>query len=171
MGTPADSPKPPDRGPSDFEKLGGEERLRAVIDRFVDRVMDDMMIGFFFAKVDRKELKRLEYEFAAGHLGAKTAYTGRPIELAHAKHPILGGQFNRRLKILERTLAELNVPADVAERWLAHNQRLRPLITRDSSQECDPTRARERVLEAEARELAGPRKVDVKTGSGGEHGS
>jgi hemoglobin len=169
MGSPADSPTP--EGPSDFEKLGGEERLRAIIDRFVDRIMDDMMIGFFFAKVDRRQLKQLEYEFAASHLGAKTRYTGRPLEPAHARHPILGGQFNRRMKILERTLAELNVPSDVAQRWLAHNERLRPLITRDTSQECDPTRARERAAAAQARELAPHSKVDPTKGSGGKQGS
>ncbi len=169
-GSPESSPSPRDRGPSDFEKLGGEARLREIIDLFVDRVTTDMMIGFFFAKVDRAELKRFEYEFAAAHLGAKTPYTGRPLEPAHARHPILGGQFNRRMKILERTLAELNVPADVADRWLAHNERLRPLITRDSSQECDPTRALEHVLAREAANLATRTKVDPGTGSDGEKG-
>ena len=150
----ADSPEPENAGtqepagPSLFERLGGEERLRAIIDVFVDRVMKDTMIGFFFRKVDASALKRLEYEFAAAHLGAGTVYSGRPIEKAHAPHPIMGGQFNRRLKILERTLADLDVPPDVSAAWLEHNERLRPLVTSDPSNLCDPTAARERALEA-----------------------
>ncbi len=158
---------PPSPGqPSDFEKLGGEPALRAIIDRFVDRVMDDLMIGFLFARVNRAHLKRLEYEFAATHLGAEVHYTGRPLEKAHERHPILGGQFNRRLKILERTLTELGAPPDVAERWLAHNEALRPLITRDGSSECDPTRAAEWAASAALR-----RKLGRDGGSHGEHGS
>lgn len=161
----ASPPRPPGP-PSDFEKLGGEPALRAIIDRFVDRVMDDMMIGFLFARVNRARLKQLEYEFAATHLGAEVPYTGRPLDVAHERHPILGGQFNRRLKILERTLAELKAPPDVAERWLAHNEALRPLITQDASSECDPTRAAEWAASATLR-----RKVGRDGGSHGEHGS
>lgn len=134
--------------PSLFERLGGEARLRAIIDVFVDRVMDDVMIGFFFRKVDRGALKRREYEFAAAHLGAGTPYGGRPLDEAHAPHPIMGGQFNRRMKLLERTLADLNVPEEIAREWLAHNERMRPLITRDPSNLCDPTAAQERALHA-----------------------
>jgi hemoglobin len=133
---------------SDFDLLGGEPRLRAIIDRFVDRVMDDVMIGFFFRKVDRAQLKRLEYEFAASHLGAKTEYSGRPLDTAHGPHPIMGGQFNRRLVILRKVLEELEAPPEVIERWMAHNERMRPLVTRDTSNECDPTKARDAALEA-----------------------
>ena len=125
------------KGASLFEELGGEPRLRVIVDRFVDRVCEDVMIGFFFQGVDRARLKQREYEFAARHLGADVRYTGRPLDVAHAPHPILGGQFMRRLRILEETLAEHAVPAQVREHWVAHTKRLRPLITRDESGNCD----------------------------------
>jgi hemoglobin len=128
-----------------FEELGGEPALRKIIDRFVDRTFDDTMIGFFFAKANRERVKAKEYEFAARHLGAKVEYTGRPIEQAHRAHPIMGGQFMRRLRLLEQTLDELEVPAHVKAHWLEHTRSLQSLVTRDQGGRCDPHAAAERV--------------------------
>jgi truncated hemoglobin YjbI len=128
-----------------FDELGGEPELRKIVDRFVDRVFDDVMIGFFFRNADRARIKQKEYEFAARHLGADVEYTGRPIAEAHAAHPIMGGQFMRRLKILEETLLEHGVPDAVREHWLAHTEKLRAAVTRDSGGRCDPQAAKERV--------------------------
>ncbi|HYQ15552.1 MAG TPA: group 1 truncated hemoglobin [Polyangiaceae bacterium] len=128
-----------------FEDLGGEPKLRPIIDRFVDRVFDDVMIGFFFRDARRERIKQKEYEFAAQHLGAPIEYTGRPIEQAHRAHPIMGGQFARRLTILRQTLEEAGVPEHVKAHWLAHTEALRPLVTADAGAECDPDRARTRA--------------------------
>jgi hemoglobin len=105
------------------------------------------MICFFFAKVDRARLKEREYEFAAKHLGADVVYTGRPIDVAHAPHPIMGGQFMRRLRLLEETLEEYAVPAHVRAHWVEHTKSLRPLVTRDAGDDCDAEEARARVAE------------------------
>ncbi len=121
---------------SAFERLGGEARLRPIIDTFVDRVVNDVMIGFFFRSVDLERLKQFEYEFAAAHLGGPSNYSGRPLARAHAQHPILGGHFNRRLRILEKTLADFSAPEDVIREWIEHNERLRRVITRDLGTEC-----------------------------------
>jgi hemoglobin len=131
--------------PTLFEDLGGEPVLRQVIDRFVDRVFDDVMIGFFFRNARRERIKQKEYEFAAAHLGAGTPYTGRAIEEAHRAHPIMGGQFARRLMILKETLQAFNVPEHVKAHWIAHTEALRPLVTADVGRECDPDLARARV--------------------------
>jgi hemoglobin len=128
-----------------FEELGGEPVLRGIIDRFVDRVFDDVMIGFFFRNARRERIKEKEYEFAARHLGADIAYTGRPLEEAHRAHPIMGGQFARRLMILKETLEAAGVPEHVKQHWLRHTEALRPLVTTDASRECDPERARQRA--------------------------
>lgn len=126
--------------PSFFEQLG-EARLRAIIDRFVDRVFDDVMIGFFFRNAKRERIKEKEYEFAARHLGADIPYTGRTIREAHAAHPIMGGQFMRRLQILKQVLAEFDVPAPIVEHWVKHTEQLRSAVTRDPGGECNPTQA------------------------------
>lgn len=130
-----------------FDELGGEPVLRPLIERFVDRVFDDMMIGFFFRAASRERVKAKEYEFAASHLGADIEYTGRPIVEAHARHPIMGGQFMRRLTILEETLQEFDVPRHIRDHWVAHTEQLRPQVTRDAGGQCDATAARRRVEE------------------------
>jgi len=128
-----------------FDDLGGEPALRSIIDRFVDRIFDDVMIGFFFRNARRERVKQKEYEFAAQHLGAPIEYTGRPIDEAHRAHPIMGGQFARRLTILKQTLDEAGVPEHVKQHWLAHTEAQRPLVTADARAQCDADRARERA--------------------------
>jgi truncated hemoglobin YjbI len=134
-----------------FEELGGEPRLRAIIDRFVDRNFDDPMIGFFFNGVSRERLKQKEYEFAAEHLGAPIAYRGRPIAEAHGRHPIMGGQFMRRLQILKDTLSDFDVPEHIRRHWVEHTEALRPQVTRDSESQCDPESALAKVEEHRVR--------------------
>ena len=128
-----------------FERLGGEEKVRAIVDAFIDRVFADRMIGFFFRDADRKRIKELEYQLAAGFLGADVEYQGRPLHLVHAKHPIMGGHFARRRQILKETLEAFDVPPVIQEAWLAHTDSLRPLITPEADSDCDPIAARERV--------------------------
>jgi hemoglobin len=119
-----------------YEELGGEPALRRIVDRFVDRMMDDMMIGYLFRSVRRERLKDKEFEHAAEHLGAGIVYTGKPLDVAHRPHAIRGGQFMRRLTILENTLDELEVPPRVKAHWIAHTLELRPLITADEGGVC-----------------------------------
>ena len=128
-----------------FERLGGEEKVRAIVDAFIDRVFADRMIGFFFRDADRKRIKELEYQLAAGFLGADVEYQGRPLHLVHAKHPIMGGHFARRRQILKETLGECNVPEPIREAWLKHTDSLRSLITPEADSDCDPIAARQRV--------------------------
>jgi hemoglobin len=134
-----------------FDDLGGETVLRSIIDRFVDRVFDDVMIGFFFRNASRERVKQKEYEFAAVHLGAPVTYTGRPLDAAHAAHPIMGGQFARRKMILKEVLDAHQAPEHVKQHWLDHTESLRPLVTADGTRECDPERARAGVATAAAR--------------------
>jgi hemoglobin len=121
---------------SAFERIGGEAALRAIIDDFVARTTSDVMIGFFFARVDHTRLARLEYEHAAEHLGGGVVYTGRALRPAHATHRIMGGHFARRRELLRQTLVAHRVPDDVVAAWLAHVDALRPEITPDVGSEC-----------------------------------
>ena len=121
-----------------FEAIGGEVGLRAIIGRFVDRIFDDVMIGYLFRAADRERVKAKEFEFAARHLGAPIAYTGRPLAEAHRAHRITGGQFMRRLQILKDVLAEFAVPTEVREHWLNHTLALQTQITDNALDDCDP---------------------------------
>jgi hemoglobin len=128
-----------------FEKLGGENRLRRIIDTFIDRVFEDRMIGFFFRHADRQRIKDLEYQLAAAFLGADIKYQGRPLAKAHANHPIMGGHFARRRQIFKETLESYRVEEGVKAALLSHTDSLRPLITPETGSDCDPIGARARV--------------------------
>jgi len=129
-----------------LEMLGGLGGVQRIMQDFDDRVFDDMMIGFMFYGVDKARLVDKESEFVARLLGARdVTYTGKSMPRAHAKHRIMGGQFARRQQILRETLADHDVPASLAERWLAHNEALRPQITGDQGSDCDPALAERRA--------------------------
>ncbi|MBI4487991.1 MAG: group 1 truncated hemoglobin [Deltaproteobacteria bacterium] len=128
-----------------YEQLGGEAKLRQIIDAFIDRVFDDRMIGFFFRNADKKRIKEMEFQLTARFLGANIEYQGRPLGEVHAKHPIMGGQFARRLQILSETLDDYEVPKHIRDAWIEHTESLRPLITRDAGSDCDPVLAREKA--------------------------
>ena len=128
-----------------FEKLGGESRLRAIVNAFIDRVFEDRMIGFFFRNADRARIKEMEYQLAASFLGAGIKYTGKPLGKAHVNHPIMGGHFARRRQILKETLETYQVADEIKAAWLHHTDSLRPLITPEAGSDCDPIAARARV--------------------------
>jgi len=128
-----------------FERLGGEAKLREIIDTFIDRVFADRMIGFFFRNADRARIKEMEYQLAAEFLGADVKYTGRPLAQVHANHPIMGGQFTRRRQIFKETLEYFKVQEDIKTVLLDHTDSLRPLITPESGSDCDPIAARHRL--------------------------
>ena len=119
-----------------FEQLGAEPKLRAIVDDFVDRCFDDMMIGFLFTRAERSRIKRFEYEHAAKHLGAPVEYGGRALGEAHRAHRIFGGQFDRRRQILIETLRDHDTPQEVVDAWISHQDSLRALITKDPDSNC-----------------------------------
>lgn len=128
-----------------YEELGGEVKLRQIIDTFIDRVFEDRMIGFFFRNADKRRIKEMEFQLTARFLGADVEYQGRPLDEVHARHPIMGGQFARRLQILRETLEHYKVPKHIRDAWIEHTEGLRPLITRDAGSDCDPMLAREKI--------------------------
>jgi truncated hemoglobin YjbI len=119
-----------------FEQLGGEPKLRAIVDDFIDRCFHDAMIGFLFARADRDRIKRFEYQHAAKNLGAPIEYGGRALDEAHRPHRIFGGQFDRRRQILIETLRDHDAPNDVVNAWVSHQESLRSLITKDQGSDC-----------------------------------
>lgn len=133
------------RDPALFARIGGDA-LRAVIVDFYDRVLGDVMIGFLFAGKDRQRLIDKEYELTARILGADIPYTGRPMREAHARSPILGGHFERRLEILRQTLAAHHVDPAVAAVWIEHQVALRGQITPDRGSACNDAAAAARVV-------------------------
>src|SRR5262245_20581891 len=113
---------------TDYERIGGEERLRTLVRAFVDRMAGDFVIGFQFAGKDLDRIAFHETEHASGLLGGPSTYTGRSLGLVHEPLRIHRGQFQRRIAILRTILAEHQVPDDIVERWVAHDEALEPVV-------------------------------------------
>ena len=121
-----------------FEKLGGERKLRQIIDVFIDRVFADRMIGSFFRTANKSRIKEMEYQLTAELLGGGVTYKGKRLDQAHAKRPIMSRDFMRRMQILRETLEAFDVAKEVRDAWLEHTESLRLLITRDAGSGSDP---------------------------------
>ena len=121
----------------------GDEALRRVIRDFYDRVFADPMIGFLFAGKNKERLIQKEGELVASLLGGRIEYSGRSMARAHARVRITTGHFDRRLTILEETLADHAVDPEVRGRWLEHARSLREQLTADPEGACPPSEAGE----------------------------
>ncbi len=116
-----------------YQELGGLDKLRQIIDTFVDTMFDDVMIGFFFRKDSKQMLKDREFEFAARFLGADIIYTGKPLGAAHKNHKIKNGQFSRRKQIFKETLESYDVPKHIIDLLMEHTESFRVPITKIKS--------------------------------------
>ncbi len=131
--------------PSLVEQAGGPDAIRAVLRDFYDHVFGDFMIGFHFKGSDKERLIEKETELTVHALGGDAVYTGRDVRAAHAAHPIMGGHFLRRRKLLADAIERAGLPDAVRDAWLAHTDALRGDVTRDRADECDGQAARERL--------------------------
>lgn len=128
-----------------YERAGGAEKIRVVLTDFYQTVFADRMIGFLFKGADQARLIERELGLTLRALGADVPYTGRALAMVHARHPILGGHFMRRRKLLADAMERHGLPADVRDAWLAHTDGLRSEITPDRGDECDAPGAAARV--------------------------
>lgn len=112
-----------------YEQIGGEPILRGIIDRFVDRMFADVIIGFLFAGKDAARIKQHEFEHTAKVLGASLPYTGRPIPELHRPMHINAGHFRRRLALLRQELGRAGVPEDISALVIEAQERMLKQIT------------------------------------------
>lgn len=131
--------------PSLVDQAGGPDAIRAVLRDFYDHVFGDFMIGFLFKGADKERLITKETELTLHALGGDVSYTGRDVRTAHAAHPIMGGHFMRRRKLLADAIARAGLPDAVRDAWLAHTDSLRGDVTRDRADECDAAAAHARL--------------------------
>lgn len=114
---------------TDWERLGGEEGVRRIVQAQVGRNFEDFVIGFLFQGKDQAHIVQREVELASTHLGGPLRYGGRGMGSAHRPLKINRGQFRRRMAILAHVLREQGVDEAIAARWLEHDRKMEPVIT------------------------------------------
>ena len=123
------------------EACGGEDALLAILTDFYDAIFDDLLIGFFFAGLDKAALVSSQFSYVTAHLGDRSGtYEGRNIRALHAHLPILSGHFDRRHALLKQVLDKHQPPQHVQEAWLTLDESLRDLVINTGAA------ARDRIL-------------------------
>ncbi len=123
-----------------YEALGGEERVRAVLQSLYDRLFDDPIVGFLFEGKDKQHIVDEQTAFTCRFLGGPHRYTGKPLPEAHAQLPLLAGHFDRRHFLLKQVLDEQRVPDDVMREWLRIDESLRSSVLAAGEEAREKTR-------------------------------
>jgi hemoglobin len=132
--------------PSLYEAIGGEGRVREILQALYDRLFDDPIVGFLFQGKDKQHIVEQQVAFTCGFLGGPQRYTGRPLPEVHASLPLLPGHFDRRHRVLEEVLDGFDasqVPPQVKRVWLQLDSALRPSVLASAEEAREKTRERE----------------------------
>jgi hemoglobin len=93
-----------------YERLGGIDAIRAVVDDFVANVAADKRINAFFAHTDIDRLKHNLIDQICQGTGGPCTYTGRSMKDAHAGMGVRNRDFNALVGDLGKTLKKFKVP-------------------------------------------------------------
>jgi hemoglobin len=106
-------------GPTLYERLGGESKLKVVVDEFTNIVLADERINFTFAGADLDKFKRLLFEQLCELTRGPCRYTGRDMRAAHAKLNINTAQFNALAEDLYVAFDRAHVPYRLQNKVMA----------------------------------------------------
>ena len=102
-----------------YERIGGNDAVNAAVDIFYDKVFSDPMLIPFFEGVDKEKQRHKQKVFLAYAFGGLPNYDGQNLRDAHKRlveEKGLGeAHFGAVAGHLQKTLEELNVPADLMQ--------------------------------------------------------
>jgi len=99
-----------------YARVGGAPAVRAVVDRFYERVLADAELRPYFAGLDADALaglRRHQVAMVSQVLGGPREYTGRELGEAHQGLAITDHAYRRVMHLLVGTLWEFQVPEDI----------------------------------------------------------
>jgi hemoglobin len=123
-----------------YDDIGGEAKVRAVVQTLYDALFDDVMVGFLFQGKDKAHIVAQQVAFTCRFLGGPQRYEGKALPAAHSALPLLPGHFDRRHHLLELALATHAVPEAVKRAWLQIDESLRPSVLAAGEDAVEKTR-------------------------------
>jgi hemoglobin len=93
-----------------YERLGGIDAIKAVVNEFAGRVLADTRINKKFAKTDAPRLTLHLVEQICAATGGPCEYTGRDMKSSHKNMKVTEGEFNALVEDLVGALDKFNVP-------------------------------------------------------------
>lgn len=98
-----------------YDRLGGNDGIRAVVDEFYDRLLADEELGPFFEEANMEKLRETQTAFLCEAAGGPERYDAEPVREAHLHVPFTPAHIQRAIDILSQTLADFDVPAEDAD--------------------------------------------------------
>jgi len=106
--------KQPVKEASLYDRLGGYDAIRAVVDDLMVRLVDDPKLGRFWAHTGEDGIKRekqLVVDFIVNKAGGTLNYGGRDMEVSHKGIRISEQDWTVFMKHLNATLVKFKVPS------------------------------------------------------------
>ena len=111
------------------DRIGGTDAVRRILGRFYRKLAADPMVGFHFAGRDLDVIVDGQLGFLLKAFGVAQVFEGRHPSVAHVDlAPILRGQFDRRLVLLEETLREEGLGDEDRETWVGVERSMRAVV-------------------------------------------
>jgi len=98
-----------------YERLGGRESIRAVVDDFYDRLLADDELGPFFETANMERLRRTQTDFLCEAAGGPETYDAEPVREAHLHVPFTPSHIQRAVELLYESLDAFDVPEEDAD--------------------------------------------------------
>jgi hemoglobin len=98
-----------------FDRIGGTNAVRGMVDRFYASVLADQELKPYFESVEMDKLRRMQFEFFSAALGGPIRYSGRTVIHAHQGRHIRREHFQAFVEHLFETLKHYSL--DDADRY------------------------------------------------------
>lgn len=89
-----------------YERVGGSEGIRKLVDTFYQRVLTDPLLSPFFEETPMEKLQAMQHEFFCAALGGDVDYSGVDLSYAHQGRGIERKHFAAFVEHLFATLEE-----------------------------------------------------------------
>src|SRR5262245_10415876 len=113
-----------------FAQIGGEVKLRATVDTFVEVMLADERINFAFANTDLLIFKSRLYDQLCDLTDGPCTYKGRNMFEAHKKLDVTNAQFNALAEDLYKAFDRQGVPYRVQNKVMRLLAPMQPDIVR-----------------------------------------
>jgi hemoglobin len=98
-----------------YNRLGKKEGIRAVVDDFYDRLLEDDELEPFFEGADMEKLRRTQTDFLCEAAGGPETYSAEPVREAHLHVPFTPAHIQRAVELLYESLDAFDVADEDAE--------------------------------------------------------
>ena len=99
-----------------YDRLGGNEGIRSVVDEFYDRLVADEELGPFFEDADMERLRATQTDFLCEAAGGPETYDAEPVREAHLHVPFTPAHIQRAVELLYRSLDAFDVADEDADK-------------------------------------------------------